>query len=314
MSPQLIKNTVSMLTLAILISVAGSSCRIDDTVPVFSETAFRPSNDAGKYDTVKPLIVTLAVNDVYCKDTACKCVHSVAARQYKDIQSKLKKECNIDLRLIYFMDPYDLEKSVISKKYDGFICKPWLVYASAPGHNWEYKRIADVLGPEDNQWLTGVFMVRKDSPIKKLEDIVGKNLVIGQYDSYEKYHEALRMLDEKGIKPGKITHKASCLESIGELLDGNADMAVVSSYTWSATCAVDFTKPEDFRIIVTTPKIPLTSVILDTKKVDKKNASRLQNALLKFSGKNSPETMLSHGFVKPAPWTPKPYPMPKESQ
>ena len=64
---------------------------------------------------------------------------------------------------------------------------------------------------------------------------------------------------------------------------------------------------DDFRSIGATEKMPLCSVILDMAKVSEADALRLQNALTDISGKKSPESMLSDGFVKPASWIPNPY-------
>ena len=293
-----VKRTVSVLCLMLLFS----GCAIFDSQP-FSETAFSSKESAA--DDKETLDITLAVHDPYCKETACSCVHEVASRQYKDVLAKLKKEHNINLKLVYFMEPYVMEKELVKQKYDGVICKPWMAYIHVPEYRIPYKRIVDVLDPENNQWLTGVFMVKKDSLIVEWADISGKTLVMGQKDAYEKYNSPLALMKETGTQCSNIINKASCIECIGELLDGNADVAVVSDYVMSASCAVDIAKPENFRILGATEKIPLTSVILDMSKVNEKDALRLQKALLAVSGKKSPESMLSKGFVLPASWTPE---------
>jgi ABC-type phosphate/phosphonate transport system substrate-binding protein len=162
----------------------------------------------------------------------------------------------------------------------------------------------DVLDPNNNRWLTGIVIVPSNSPIQSLEDLNGKHIYIGQPDSYEKHYAAKRLLAQKGINPGKIDMKASCIENLGILLDGLADAAVVSDYALSADCAVDFAKPGDFRIIAATEQIPLTSLMLDMNKVDEKNAERLKQALLLLSGEDAPASLLGEGFVESSPWNP----------
>lgn len=271
-----------------------------------NETAFEPDGVVASAND-KPLVIRLAVNDTYCKKTACICIHGVAAREYEEFQAQLKKEFNIDLQLSYFMEPYHMEDELRAKTFDGVICKPWTAFMLSEEHQINYKRVVDVLDAFDNQWLQGVFMVPKESPIKSMKEISGKTVVSGQPDAFEKYHSPLRIFKEKGIEPGKLYQKASCLECINELLDNNAEVAIVSDYVMSASCAVDVAQPEDFRIIGETEKMPLTSVILDMEKVNEADALRLQKALLALSGENTPETMLSKGFVKPASWEPVPY-------
>ena len=252
----------------------------------------------------KPLVIKLAVNDIYCKKTACKCVHYIAAREYEEMQALLKTNYNIELQLDYFMDTYAFEDALLSKKYDGAICKPWLALKLEKKSKVEYDRIADLLDPSNNQWLTGIVIVQKNSPIKSLKDLTGKTIVIGDADSYEKQYAAQRLFAKNRILFKKITQRASCIENIGKLLDGEVDAAVISDYSLEADCAVDFAKPADFHILAHTEKIPLTSVLIEDDKISDEAADRLQAALLDLSKKGMPKTMLSKGFVKPAKWNP----------
>lgn len=251
-----------------------------------------------------PIELKIAVNDIYCMDTACSCVHDVAARTYPRTLEHLRAEYRIVLQLVYFTETYQLEDAIASGEYDGALCKPWYALRHEKEAGANFQRIVDVLDPNNNQWLTGIFVVPAGSPIQTLEDLAGKHLYIGQADAYEKHQAAKRMLKQRGIVPAKIDTNASCSENVGVLLDEVADAAVLSDYALSADCAVDFARPEDFRILEHTERIPLTSLILDMNKVEKADADRLQKALLALSGKGAPETLLGNGFTEPAPWNP----------
>lgn len=270
----------------------------------FRETAFAPSKGSASEASSGPVKLKIAVNDTYCKESACECVHFLAAREYNEIQAKLLAGYRIDIELTYFIDEYELENALVSGEYDGAICKPWFAFMLVPEHETDYTRVADILDPFENQMLTGVFLVKTDSPLQSLDDVNGKRLVIGQADSNEKYHMPMLMMEKRKVRPGQLFNKASCTESISMLLDGSADIAVVSDYSLIASCAADLGKEEDFRIIAKTDAIPLCSVIIDRQKVSDAVTLRLQKALLELSGENAPETMLSKGFVKPARWTP----------
>jgi ABC-type phosphate/phosphonate transport system substrate-binding protein len=251
-----------------------------------------------------PLALRLAVNDIYCMDTACACVHDVAARTYPATLEKLTADYGIDLQLVYFPETYQLEDAIASGEYDGALCKPWYALRHQKEAGASFRRIVDVLDPNNNRWLTGSVIVPVDSPIQSLEGLTGKHVYLGQPDAYEKHQAALRLFGQRGIKPAKIDTKASCGENIGVLLDEEADAAVISDYSLSADCAVDFANPEDFRILEHTERIPLTSLMLDMNKVSAANADRIQKALLALSGKDAPETLLGSGFVEPSPWNP----------
>ncbi|MEN7973367.1 MAG: PhnD/SsuA/transferrin family substrate-binding protein [Verrucomicrobiota bacterium] len=252
----------------------------------------------------KPLHLKLAVNDIYCTDTACSCVHDVATRTYPQTVDKLERKYGIKLQFVYFPESYQLENAILSGEYDGAICKPWTSLMLQKMAGASFQRIVDVLDPNNNRWLSGIFVVPVDSPIQTLEELEGKHLYIGQSDAYEKHQAAKRLLAQRGIKPARIDNNASCSENVGVLLDNEADAVVLSDYTLSADCASDFASPEDFRILAHTEKIPLTSVVLDMKKVSPEDARRVQKALLSVSGIGAAKTLQSKGFVKPSPWNP----------
>jgi ABC-type phosphate/phosphonate transport system substrate-binding protein len=250
------------------------------------------------------LALKIAVNDIYCTDTACFCVHDVAARGYAESLAKLKAEHGIELEFTYFTEPYQLEDAIVSGQYDGVLSKPWTALRLQKQAQANFRRIVDVLDPSNNRWLSGIVIVPAESPIQRLDELNGKHVYLGQPDAYEKHQAAKRLFGQRGIKPAKIDTTASCSENIGILLDGEADAAVISDYALSADCAVDFANPEDFRTLARTEPIPLTSLMLDMNKVDEAEAHRLKKALLSISGNKADETLLSKGFVKPAPWNP----------
>jgi ABC-type phosphate/phosphonate transport system substrate-binding protein len=249
-------------------------------------------------------VVKLALNDIYCKDTACACVHYIAARTYGETQKLLKEQYNIDLQIDYFMETYELEDALLSGKYDGVICKPWLALKLEKKSDIEYERIADILDPSNNQWLTGIVIVSTNSPARSLKDLAGKKIVIGDADSYEKHYATKRLFANAHVVFGKVLETASCIENIGKLMDGEVDAAVISDYSLVADCAVDFAKPADFRIIARTERIPLTSVLINDDKLTDDEQDRLQAALLAITKKGVPKSFLSRGFVKPAKWEP----------
>jgi ABC-type phosphate/phosphonate transport system substrate-binding protein len=251
-----------------------------------------------------PLELRIAVNDIYCTDSACSCVADIAARTYPQTLEKLRIDDTIVLQLDYFTDTYQLEEAIRSGQYDGVLSKPWLALRMQKETGAKFRRIVDVLDPNNNRWLTGSVIVPANSTIQTLEELNGKHLFIGEEDGYEKHQAALRLFQQRGIQPAKIDTHASCGENIGELLDGHGDAAVISDYALTADCAVDYASPDDFRTLEQTERIPLTSLMLDMNRVSPSQAERLKKALLSLSGKHAPETLLGNGFVEPAPWNP----------
>ena len=251
----------------------------------------------------QPLTLRIGVNDIYCTKTACDCISEIAKRSYDGVLAELQKQ-HITLEFTYFMEVMDLDKAIKAKEFDGVICKPWTALRFNPRTGRDFKRVADILDPDNHATMTGLFVVPKDSSIKTLADLQGKRVAFGQDDAYEKYHAPLAMLAGKSIKPGTSRHFSSCGENLDAVMSGTADAAVISSYAFTASCAVDFAKPENFRTIAETDKMPLTSVLLDLHKVSAATATRVQQALLALSGEHTPKDLTGNGFVAPVSWQP----------
>ena len=212
----------------------------------------------------------------------------------------------IKLEFTYFMEVMDLDRAIKAGELDGVLCKPWTALRFAKETGADFKRVADIRDPDDKATMTGMFVVPTKSSIRKLADLEGKRLVFGQPDSFEKYHSPLRMLAAGHIKPASALYYSSCGENLDALMSGKVDAAVISSYAMTASCAVDFAKPEDFRTIANTEEMPLTSLMVNLKKVPAAKAARLQQALLAISGDKTPADLTGKGFVAPAPWQPEP--------
>lgn len=251
-----------------------------------------------------PLKLVVGVNDIYCKDSSCKCIANIATRRYDEFCHKLREDYNIDLRMVYFTEPYELDRAFLAGKFDAVLCKPWTVLRRPEGPGGRMVRVADLQDPSGNTGLWGIVIVLKDSAIRKLADISGRRVACGQPDAREKHQDALALFHREGIQipPDKLVEKASCLECLDLLLKGEVDAAVISNYALTADCAVDFTTPDAFRVLGKTEPIPLTSFMVDPERVPRDGVRRLQAALSELSARALPPSMAGGGFVAPAPW------------
>lgn len=252
----------------------------------------------------KPLRLKIAVNDIYCSKTACSCISKIATRSFDTVVANLQARHQITLELTYFMEVFDLQKALRANQYDGVLCKPWTALQYKGKTPARFKRVADLLDPDDKALMSGVFLTLAGSSVRTLADVQGKRLALGQEDAYEKHQAPLIMLEAGHIQPSAQVFFSSCGENLNALMDGTVDVAVVSSYALSASCAVDFAKAEDFRTLAQTEKMPLTSLLVDLAKIPAAEAVRLQAALLDVSGAQAPKDLLGKGFVLPASWRP----------
>lgn len=283
----------SSLLAALLVSALAAAAEETALTPVAA-----PATDS------KPLTLKIGVNDIYCRKTACSCIGDIATRSYDGVLAELAKQHGITLEFTYFMEVMDLEKAILDRRFDGVLCKPWTALRHAKQSGTNLKRVADVLDPDNHATMTGWIVVPATSPIRTLTDLNGKRFVFGQPDSYEKHDAPLLLLAAAGVKPASAMYFSSCGENLDALMNGTVDAAVISSYALTASCAVDFAKPEDFRTIAKTAEMPLTSLLVDLGKVTPGAATRLQQALLAISGDHTPKDLCGKGFVAPLPWQP----------
>jgi len=292
--------TALLLLLAWILPAAGA-----EPVPADRETALPSARpEVSNKEAPAPLVLKIAVNDIYCRKTACDCIGDIATRTYDTLLAELKSKYHITLEFTYFMEVFDLQKAVTTKQFDGFLCKPWTVLQHADKSNARFKRVADILDPANQALMSGVFLTLADSPLRTLAGVQGKRIALGQSDSYEKNQAPLQMLAAKKITPSEQLLFSSCSENLSALMDGKVDAAVVSSYALTASCAVDFAKPEQFKTLAETAKMPLTSLLVDLQRVPLTDAARLQQALLQLSGDKAPQDLLGKGFVPPVSWQP----------
>ena len=272
--------------------------------PAVSETALIPHASTPVKKELSPLKLTVGVNDVYCKDSSCKCIEQIATRRFDDFCRELKDRYNIELEFAYFIEPYDLDKAFLDGKFDAVLCKPWLIFRNAGGRSVQMARLADLQDLHGDPGLWGTVIVPKNSPIKKLSDVSGRRIAYGQPDAYEKHQGALKLFEKEGVNVQKdlLVEKASCLECLDLLMKGKVDVAVISNYALTADCAVDVTTPDAWRVLGVTEKIPLTSFIVDLKTISQDDASRVQRALVELSHDALPSSMSGGGFVNPASW------------
>ena len=302
---------MAVTALWLVAAIAGA----EDRVPAIGETALAPDLASTPRASTgrKPLVLKIAVNDIYCHKTACACIGRIATRSFDTLLADLRTRHDITLELTYFMEVFDLQKAILANQYDGVLCKPWTALQYSNKTTARFKRVADLLDPDNKPLMFGVFLTLSGSPLRTLADLQGKRIAMGQADAYEKHQAPLQMLAAKNLKPAELFCFSSCGENLSALMDGKVDVAVVSSYALTASCAVDFAKPGDFRTLAETGKMPLTSLLVDLNKLPAAEAARLQAALVEVSGAKAPKDLLGKGFVLPASWKPVPLAAPADA-
>jgi ABC-type phosphate/phosphonate transport system substrate-binding protein len=250
--------------------------------------------------------LVIGVSEPICKKTACACVGDNARRAYDGLIAHVRSATGLELEFQYFEEELLLQRAVRAGRLDGMICKTWLGLTTARSAGREFTRLADITMPgREPAELLGLFIVPKDSPLKTLGDLRGQRVMFGMTNAYEKSYLADAAFRAAGLPlPEPRLRVFSCQDAALALLEKRADAAVISSYALNFGCICVVAKPEDFRVIAETKRIPFVTFMVENKVAPAVRA-RLQQALLELKGDRVPQDLFSNGVIPPIPWAPE---------
>jgi hypothetical protein len=149
-----------------------------------NDTTSLPASTA-TVESKQNLKLVIGVNEIFCKKTACKCVHHIATRAFGPLRERLRTKHRIELAFRYYPeDMFSLEDDAKAGKLDGVLAKPWsiLKYTREAGRN--YLRLVDLGDPDGKCDLHGLVIVKADSSIRDWSDLKDKRVALGQPGTY----------------------------------------------------------------------------------------------------------------------------------
>ena len=139
-----------------------------------------------------------------------------------------------------------------------------------------YKRVA-----QTSQSVQGFFLARKDSGIRKIEDLKGKTVMIAQKVSIV-YQMAEQTLREKGLVPGEsvtIIETRTHNNAMQAPLRGEADASVTGRLLW---VLLDDKQKDQMRVIGTTPEAP-GFLVMANPRMSTQEIEKIRKLLLDFN-------------------------------
>lgn len=244
-------------------------------------------------------VVRIGVNEPFCRETASNCVGGHVARDYSALAALVRGGTGTGLKLVYYPVEEDLVRAVARGDVDGAIAKTWTALRAYEAAGVEGERVCDIPFPDGETRLTGVFITRSDGPVQSLADVSGRRLALGRPESYENSHAADRALKGFHVVPGDRLAAGGCIPAAVSVLDGDADVAVVSNYCTRYGLDEILAERGAFRILGETAPIPFATLILSTR-VPAQARAAIKAALLGGAGEVVPG-----GLRPPAPWAPE---------
>lgn len=246
-------------------------------------------------------VIKIGVSEPFCIETASSCVASDIARSYDPMAKLAREVVDVTLRFVYYKLEDQLVSAVQQGEVDGAIAKAWTVLRAYRLADSSCDRLCDLPFPDGDPRLSGVFISSAEGPVHSMEDVAGKRLAIGRPESYENSYAVERALGKLGILPQSKQEYGGCIPAAVSVLDGDAEVAVVSSYCTRYGLDEIIGKPGAFRILGETTAIPFVTFALSVR-VPAEIRHRLKALLLQSS---AAADLFPGGVRAPIDWDPE---------
>ncbi len=224
--------------------------------------------------------LTVLVMDPLALPLSCPCVKGHAQRLYDKLGAHLEKQLDRPVKVL-FSD--DLSKALHNqtKDVDVVIGKRSVVQFDAKISRLHVRPAMMLTGKDGKTTVTGLIVVRKDDPAKKLEDLRDYAIFFGPPDCDEKFTAAAAALKKAGISlPAKIETRPGCSDSVVEMLEHpeKPTAAVISSYAAALLEGCGTIEKGSIRIIGETQPVPFVTVYF-TDRIDEVRGAKICRAL-----------------------------------
>lgn len=248
--------------------------------------------------------ITVVVMDPLCDRLACACVKGYAQRNYEALGKFLNSKLAQPVKVVY---GEDLARALDTPSIGNvalIIGKSSVVKFDAAECRMKVRPIARLTGKDGSTTVTGLFVVRKSDPAKRLADLKGRTIFFGSPDADEKSRGAFEALRSVGIiVPKKVKTFEGCSDSALAVIESKqhpAPAGVISSYAAALIEGCGTVPKGSLRIVGKTAPFPFVTAFA-TGYANEALAKRIQKALMSL--RESPELLRvmesKSGFVMP---------------
>ncbi len=229
----------------------------------------------------KPL--TMVVMDPLAAPLSCPCVEGYAQRKYEVLGDYLSEKLNRPVKIVF---TESLKLAADNGKFeqaDLIIGKDSVVRFDSRRIDEPVEAIARLTGKDGKTTQTGLIVVRKDDPAKKVDDLSQYRIFFGPEDCDEKHAAALQLLKSHQVTiSDKLEVSLACSDGackVVELGDGKKTAAVISSYAAPLLEGCGTIKKGDLRVVGETKPVPFVTAFV-ARRLDDSLKVKIENALL----------------------------------
>ncbi|MDK1031693.1 MAG: PhnD/SsuA/transferrin family substrate-binding protein, partial [Planctomycetia bacterium] len=198
----------------------------------------------------------IVVMDPMALPLSCECVEGFAQRRYERLGEFLEKRLGRPVEIAFSENLQDVIR--INEEPPALIIgKQSVVLFDAAGANVKVRPLARLTGAGGSTELFGVFAVRHDDPAKRIKDLAGYRILFGPKESEEKHGAAVAALKKHGVQlPAEIQVSGDCTTAALAVIENDADVAVLSSYSLALLEGCDSIDKGVLRVIGRTAPVP----------------------------------------------------------
>ena len=251
------------------------------------------------YDEKKEL--ALVVMDPLAAPLACDCVKGYAQRKYEVLGKYLEHQIGYKVN-VFWAGALNTALEESKNQADIVIGKHSVVVADSKAASLAMIPVAELTGRDGKTSQSGLIVVRKDDPAKKLEDLQGYQILFGTEECDEKHAAPKKLFaDNKLLISEKEECFGACSEAATALMEMDATAkgaAVISSYAKPLLEGCGTIQKGDLRIVAETEEVRFVTAFVNAS-LDKALSEKVTAALINL--KTEPTLILAletrDGFI-----------------
>jgi ABC-type phosphate/phosphonate transport system substrate-binding protein/outer membrane protein assembly factor BamB len=245
---------------------------------------------------IEPL--RIVATDPLCNRLAADYLKNHVSRDYAPLGAFLEEKLGRPVQILYARTLREIHQAS-DGVIDLIVGKTSVVSFEATEVNEPIRPLARLTDSQGDAEVRGLLVVRTKSPARTLGDLADHRILFGPLCDTERHADALALLAENGVTPvPPLQIISDCAEALMAVAKGDADVAVISSYSQPLLEGFGRVEKGTLRVVGETTPQPFVTVFA-TARVSPATERAIRDALL--SVRDNPHLLMAleskSGFV-----------------